>query len=227
MTPSFLTHVRRRLQPMTERVSRTRRGRITALAVLAVAAGSALSVTGVTDAGSTAAPDVQAAQVGQVRPAPAARPDAATSVVAIDPAGDHMVRAVAEDAHQATAARFAAAERKAEATQRAAEEAQKKADRRAAMWNRLADCESGDWDASSHPIPGTRRWDYGRTFSHGDRFEGGVNFDPPTWRGYKDPDMPTHAYDASRAQQIVVAERVLADQGWKAWPVCSVKLGYR
>jgi hypothetical protein len=31
----------------------------------------------------------------------------------------------------------------------------------------------------------------------------------------------------SRSQQIKVAERVLQKQGWKAWPVCSRKLGYR
>ena len=35
------------------------------------------------------------------------------------------------------------------------------------------------------------------------------------------------AYLASREQQIVVAERVLASQGWGAWPGCSSKLGLR
>jgi hypothetical protein len=28
-------------------------------------------------------------------------------------------------------------------------------------------------------------------------------------------------------QQIIVAERVLAKQGWNAWPECSRKLGLR
>jgi hypothetical protein len=34
-------------------------------------------------------------------------------------------------------------------------------------------------------------------------------------------------HQASRTQQIAVAERVLAAQGWKAWPACSRKLGLR
>lgn len=97
---------------------------------------------------------------------------------------------------------------------------------RAAMWDRLADCESGDW-RSGTPMPDTRRWDYGLTFSHGDIFEGGLNFHPQTWDAYRDPGMPSHAGRATRAQQIAVAEQVLADQGWGAWPVCSRKLGYR
>ena len=33
------------------------------------------------------------------------------------------------------------------------------------------------------------------------------------------------AHNASREQQIVVAERVLAKQGWGAWPACSRKAG--
>jgi hypothetical protein len=32
---------------------------------------------------------------------------------------------------------------------------------------------------------------------------------------------------ASRSEQVKVAQRVLRAQGWKAWPVCSRKLGYR
>ena len=35
------------------------------------------------------------------------------------------------------------------------------------------------------------------------------------------------AHQASREEQIVVAERVLAQQGWGAWPACSRKLGLR
>jgi glutamate racemase len=35
------------------------------------------------------------------------------------------------------------------------------------------------------------------------------------------------AAQASREQQIVVAERVLAEEGWLAWPVCSLTLGLR
>lgn len=95
------------------------------------------------------------------------------------------------------------------------------------VWDRLADCESGDWDRNGNPIPGSARWDYGLSFSHGDSFEGGPNFHPRTWEAFKDADMPGHAGQATRAQQIIVAERVLAAQGWRAWPVCSRMLGLR
>ena len=89
------------------------------------------------------------------------------------------------------------------------------------VWDRIADCESGDWDADAEPRPGSARWDYGLDFDHGDIFEGGLNFHPDTWDTYRDPDMPRHAGEATRVEEIEVAEEVLADQGWEAWPVCS------
>jgi hypothetical protein len=88
-------------------------------------------------------------------------------------------------------------------------------------WERLADCESGDWSAEGIPREGTARWDYGLTFDHGDHFQGGLNFHPETWDSYRDPDMPAHAGRAAPWEEIEVAERVLEDQGWNAWPVCS------
>jgi len=94
---------------------------------------------------------------------------------------------------------------------------------RTSVWDRLADCESGEWDAHGRPIPGTGRWD----LNDGNGYQAGLQFVPSTWTAYKDPGMPLHAYDATREQQITVAERVLADQGWQAWPVCSRKLGLR
>jgi hypothetical protein len=90
------------------------------------------------------------------------------------------------------------------------------------VWDRLADCESGSWTGDGGFVEGSATW----TATAG-MFEGGLQFHPNTWDGYKDPGMPGAAYDASREQQIAVAERVLADQGWVAWPVCSRKLGLR
>jgi cell wall-associated NlpC family hydrolase len=70
-------------------------------------------------------------------------------------------------------------------------------------WDRVAACESsGNWsatDASGH---------------HG----GGLQFTDSTWRAYGGSGQPE---DASRGQQIAVAERVLAGQGIGAWPVCG------
>ncbi len=78
------------------------------------------------------------------------------------------------------------------------------------VWDRLARCESGgDWASTA----GT--------------FEGGLQFHPSTWDAHKPAGYPNHAYQATRTQQILVAKRVLADQGWAAWPACSRKLGLR
>ena len=88
-------------------------------------------------------------------------------------------------------------------------------------WEQLADCESGDWDREGEPQPDTARWDYGLEFDHGDIFEGGLNFHPDTWEAFRDPEMPAHAGRASQVEEIEVAERVLDEQGWDAWPVCS------
>ena len=85
------------------------------------------------------------------------------------------------------------------------------------VWDRLAECEShGEWDYD----PATATW--------GTRiYEGGVQFLPKTWDDYRPDGYPDAAYDATREEQIVVAERVLAEQGWRAWPACSRELGLR
>ena len=90
------------------------------------------------------------------------------------------------------------------------------------VWDQLADCESGSWTGDGGFVEGSATW----TSTKG-LFEGGLQFHPDTWDGYRDPGMPGAAYEASREQQIAVAERVLDAQGWGAWPVCSRKLGLR
>ncbi len=196
------------------------RTRDVAIALAAVVVGSAaLAIDAAADA--DAAGDVRTAAVGSVQPAavPVAMGADALRVDAYDGIGAGADRLTALAAPVDNAADIAAAEEARAAAEAAAQ--------RGAMWDRLADCESGDWDANSQPIPGSARWDYGLTFSHGDIFEGGVNFHPQTWDEYRHAGMPGHAGEASRAQQIAVAEEVLADQGWGAWPVCSRKLGLR
>ena len=78
-------------------------------------------------------------------------------------------------------------------------------------WDRLAQCESGG------------RWD----INTGNGFHGGLQFSPRTWSGFGGREFAPVAYQASRGEQIIVAERVLAKQGWNAWPVCSRKVGAR
>ena len=75
-------------------------------------------------------------------------------------------------------------------------------------WDRLAQCESGgNWNTNT-----------------GNGYYGGIQFNPSTWRAYGGSGMP---HQASKAQQIAVAERTLAAQGWNAWPSCSRKMGLR
>jgi resuscitation-promoting factor RpfB len=100
-------------------------------------------------------------------------------------------------------------------------------------WDQLADCESGNWiDGGASFEVGSARWywakpgtevpPWGTTIHHG-----GLQFHPGTWASFKLEGYPEYAYDATREQQIAVAERVLAAQGWGAWPTCASKLGWR
>lgn len=101
------------------------------------------------------------------------------------------------------------------------------------VWDDLADCESGNWiDGGRSFETGSARWDWaapwmevpswGTTVHHG-----GLQFHPDTWDWLKPEGFPERAYEATREQQIEVAEAVLEAQGWRAWPVCSQKLGLR
>ncbi|NIB31899.1 transglycosylase family protein [Pseudonocardia sp. MCCB 268] len=45
---------------------------------------------------------------------------------------------------------------------------------------------------------------------------------PATWKAFGGQGEP---HQASKEQQIAVAEKVQDEQGWKAWPSCSKKLG--
>jgi Transglycosylase-like domain/Peptidase family M23 len=78
------------------------------------------------------------------------------------------------------------------------------------IWDTLAQCESGgDWHANTG------------------LYDGGLQFHPETWHRFGGPAFAPYAYLATREQQIVIARRVLASEGWKAWPACSLKLGLR
>ncbi|MFE6868695.1 transglycosylase family protein [Kitasatospora sp. NPDC057692] len=81
----------------------------------------------------------------------------------------------------------------------------------ASSWDAVAKCESGgNWGIST-----------------GNGFYGGLQFTPSTWRSYGGTAYAPQAHQASREQQISVAEKVLAKQGPGAWPVCSAKAGLR
>jgi hypothetical protein len=81
-------------------------------------------------------------------------------------------------------------------------------------WDQLAQCEAGgNWATNT-----------------GNGFGGGLQFmhqrSYSTWLSYGGGEFAPHPWEASREQQIVIAERVLAGSGWKAWPGCSRKFGW-
>lgn len=93
-------------------------------------------------------------------------------------------------------------------------------DTRSWTWDQLADCESGSWGAGKVPIPGTATWTATRAI-----YQGGLQFAAGTWDTYAEPGFPADAQNATREQQIVVAEKVIARQGPRAWPTCAPRLG--
>jgi type 1 glutamine amidotransferase len=81
-------------------------------------------------------------------------------------------------------------------------------------WDRLAQCETGgNWAANT-----------------GNGFGGGLQFmhqnTYSTWLSFGGGEYAAHPWEASREQQIAVAEKVLASSGFKAWPGCSRKFGW-
>jgi len=72
-------------------------------------------------------------------------------------------------------------------------------------WSAIAACESGgNWSANT-----------------GNGFYGGLQFTEQTWLAYGGGQYASSANLATPAEQIAVAERVLAGQGIGAWPVCG------
>jgi hypothetical protein len=76
-------------------------------------------------------------------------------------------------------------------------------------WDAIAQCESGgNWGTNT-----------------GNGFSGGLQFTPGTWAAYGGRQYAGNAHQASREQQIAVAERVKQGQGIGAWPVCGQHSG--
>lgn len=82
---------------------------------------------------------------------------------------------------------------------------------RASTWDALAQCEAtGNWAINT-----------------GNGFYGGLQFTQQTWAGFGGTQYAPRADLATREQQIAIAEKVQAVQGWGAWPACTSKLGLR
>lgn len=75
----------------------------------------------------------------------------------------------------------------------------------ASEWDTVAQCESGgNWSINT-----------------GNGYYGGLQFSASTWAGYGGTKYASTADQATKAQQIEIAEKVLAGQGKGAWPVCG------
>ena len=77
------------------------------------------------------------------------------------------------------------------------------------VWDELVQCEAtGNWAINT-----------------GNGFYGGLQFTQQTWEGFGGTQYAPRADLATREQQIAVAEKVQAAQGWGAWPACTSKMG--
>ena len=78
------------------------------------------------------------------------------------------------------------------------------------VWDRLARCESGgNWAANT-----------------GNGYYGGLQFDKGTWSANGGNQYAPYPNQATREEQIAVAQRVRNSRGsYHAWPTCSSRLG--
>lgn len=78
------------------------------------------------------------------------------------------------------------------------------------VWDAVAQCESGG------------RWDL-----NVGKFDGGLQFLPSTWVAAGGLAYAPYAYQATRTEQIDVADHWLARTSWRQWPFCSRRLHLR
>jgi LysM repeat protein len=76
-------------------------------------------------------------------------------------------------------------------------------------WDRLAGCESG------------QNW----SINTGNGYYGGLQFADATWDGWGGEKYASRADLATKAEQIVIAAKLVENSGWRSWPGCSSKLG--
>ena len=79
------------------------------------------------------------------------------------------------------------------------------------VWDAVAECESGgNWSINT-----------------GNGFYGGLQFNQSTWERHGGLEYAPRADLATREEQIAIAKKTQAAQGWGAWPTCTSKLGLR
>jgi hypothetical protein len=79
------------------------------------------------------------------------------------------------------------------------------------IWDALARCEAGgNWATNT-----------------GNGYYGGLQFNQGTWERNGGTAYAPRADLATREEQIAIAAKTQAAQGWGAWPACSAALGLR
>ena len=77
------------------------------------------------------------------------------------------------------------------------------------VWDEVAQCESGgNWSINT-----------------GNGYYGGLQFSSSTWKAFGGGEYASTANQATKAEQIAVAQRTLHAQGPGAWPTCGKKAG--
>src|SRR3954447_21600612 len=76
-------------------------------------------------------------------------------------------------------------------------------------WDKVAECESGgSWSANT-----------------GNGYHGGLQMSQDDWDKHGGLDYASSPDEASRSQQIAVAEKILADRGTTPWATCALLSG--
>jgi resuscitation-promoting factor RpfA len=77
------------------------------------------------------------------------------------------------------------------------------------VWDEVAQCESGgNWSINT-----------------GNGYYGGLQFSSSTWKAFGGAEYASTANQATKAEQIAIAQRTLHAQGPGAWPTCGKKAG--
>ena len=77
------------------------------------------------------------------------------------------------------------------------------------VWDEVAQCESGgNWSIDT-----------------GNGYYGGLQFSSSTWKAFGGAEYASTANQATKAEQIAIAQRTLHAQGPGAWPTCGKKAG--
>ena len=77
------------------------------------------------------------------------------------------------------------------------------------VWDQVAQCESGgNWSINT-----------------GNGYYGGLQFSPRTWKAFGGQEFASNANQATKSEQIAIAQRTLQQQGPGAWPTCGQRAG--